>query len=66
MIKDGYLYYYSNVPANYKGHGPNIMDSLKELPKSSIEIRTIRNVRPESQKSSTLIIEFFEKDMIDR
>ncbi len=66
MIKDGYLYYYSNVPSNYKGHEHNLMASLKELPKSSIEIRTILNIRPESQKSSTLIIEIFAKDMIDR
>jgi hypothetical protein len=42
------------------------MSSLKEFPKSSIEIRHIRKIRLESPKSSTLIIEFLERDMIDR
>jgi hypothetical protein len=42
------------------------MSSLKELPKSSIEIRSIHNIKLESAKGSNLIINFYERDMIDR
>jgi len=66
MIKDGFLYYFSKVPSDYKGHEPNLMSSLKELPKSSIEIRSIQSVKLESAKSSTLILTFNNRDMIDR
>lgn len=66
MIKDGFLYYFSTVPSDYKTHEPNIMSSLKEFPKCSIEIRSIQNIKLESAKSSTLIITFYDRDMIDR
>jgi hypothetical protein len=66
MIKDGFLYYFSNVPADYKTHEPNLMGSLKEFPKCSIEIRSIQTIKLESAKSSTLVITFYDKDMIDR
>lgn len=42
------------------------MGSFKEFPKCSIEIRSIQNIKLESAKSSTLIIIFHDKDMIDR
>jgi hypothetical protein len=42
------------------------MSTLKEFPKSSIEIRSIQGIKLESAKSSTLVITFYDKDMIDR
>lgn len=66
MIKDGFLYYFSNVPADYKAHEPNLMSTLKEFPKCSIEIRSIQSIKLESAKSSTLVITFYDRDMIDR
>lgn len=36
VIKNGFLYYFTNVPKNYKSHVPNILTAVKELPKSSI------------------------------
>lgn len=66
MIKDGFLYYFSNVPADYKAHENNLMSTLKEFPKCSIEIRSIQTIKLESAKSSTLVITFYDKDMIDR
>lgn len=29
VIKNGFLYYCTNVPKNYKGHSPNVLDTLK-------------------------------------
>jgi hypothetical protein len=66
MIKDGFLYYFSNVPSDYKAHEPNLMSTLKEFPKCSIEIRSIQTIKLESAKSSTLVITFYDKDMVDR
>lgn len=39
---------------------------VKELPKSSIEIRAISNIKMESSNSPNLIIKFYGKDMIER
>ena len=36
VIKNGFLYYFTNVPKNYKNYMPNILNTFKELPKSSI------------------------------
>ena len=66
VIKNGFLYYFTNVPKSYKNHVPNILNTLKELPKSSIEIKEIQQIKMESSKSTNLVIKFHEKDMIDR
>ena len=66
MIKDGYLNYFSNVPPDYKSHESNVIAMTRELPKSSIVIKSIHGVKLESAKSKTLIITYFPRHLIDR
>ena len=66
VIQKGFLYYFTNVPKSYKGHVPNILTAVKELPKSSIEIKAISMIKMEGSNSPNLIIKFYLKDMIER